>query len=115
MSTYYYPFKHGITSVRLSEGPEHDRLEVWQRHGKCGELVVDRGTGRYIAQEFCSCKPLLRTGFGGAQLGVVVETLLGSADLKSSEYLWGDNGQVYTVEEIRQMAGKGRTASKEER
>ena len=108
MSTYYYPFKNGITSVRLTEGPGHDRVEVWQRHGKCGELVFDLGTGREMARAFCSGTALMQTTYGGESIGIVVNRLVGSSDLKLSDYLLSDDGTLCTVQEIMDMAGSRR-------
>lgn len=39
-----------ITSVRVEEGPGHDRVMVWNRGGCAGELVVEKGDGHHIAQ-----------------------------------------------------------------
>jgi hypothetical protein len=38
-----------ITTVRVEEGLGHDRVHVWNRGGKAGELVVDKGDGHRIA------------------------------------------------------------------
>lgn len=37
-----------ITTIRLEEGPGHDRLHVWNRGGKAGELVVELGDGKEL-------------------------------------------------------------------
>ena len=108
MSEYYYPFKNGITSVRLTEGPGHDRLEVWQRGGKCGELVFDLGTGRIMASLFCDDKPLLQTTYGGSSLGTVVNKLPGSDRLTLSTYLLSETGKVVTVDEVMSRSGRGK-------
>lgn len=52
MTRVYYSKYHGqdghptsalvVSSVRVTDGPGHGRIEVWNRGGKAGELVVDR-------------------------------------------------------------------------
>lgn len=39
-----------ITTVRVEEGPGHDNVHVWNRGGKAGVLVVDKGDGHRIAE-----------------------------------------------------------------
>jgi len=39
-----------VTSVRIVEGPAHDLVRVWNRHGLAGELVVRRGDCRALAR-----------------------------------------------------------------
>jgi hypothetical protein len=38
-----------VSSVRGEEGPGHDRVHVWNRGGKSGELVVNHGDGQSLA------------------------------------------------------------------
>ena len=40
MSTSYYRLQDPFTSLRLEEGPGHDRLTVWEQHANCGTLTV---------------------------------------------------------------------------
>ncbi len=45
-----------ITTVKLKEGPAHDDVHVWNRHGKSGYLTVTLGDGLTIARNmFCGC------------------------------------------------------------
>jgi hypothetical protein len=37
-----------VSSCRLEEGPEHDRVRAWNRHAFAGELVVQKGDGLVI-------------------------------------------------------------------
>lgn len=37
-----------FTSIRLKRDIGHDVVAFWQNHGKCGELVVDKGTGEVL-------------------------------------------------------------------
>ena len=34
-----------VTTVRLEEGPGHDRVHIWNRGGKAGVLTVNVGDG----------------------------------------------------------------------
>jgi len=38
-----------ISSVRVEHGPGHDHVHVWNRGGKAGVLVVEKGDGNSIA------------------------------------------------------------------
>lgn len=38
-----------ISSVRIERGPGHDRILVWNRGGKSGELVVNKEDSDAIA------------------------------------------------------------------
>ena len=38
-----------ISSVRVEPGPAHDRVHVWNRGGKAGVLVVEKGDGNAVA------------------------------------------------------------------
>lgn len=38
-----------VSSVKLEEGPAHDRLRIWNRHGLAGELVLQKGDGVRMA------------------------------------------------------------------
>lgn len=37
-----------VSSLRVEEGPAHDHVHVWNRGGKAGELVVQRGDGETL-------------------------------------------------------------------
>ena len=40
--------KKFFSSIRLEEGPGHDRLGFWQAGAKNGELVLTKDTGMYL-------------------------------------------------------------------
>lgn len=39
-----------VTTVKVTQGPVHDRIRVWNRGGCAGELVVTAGDGLKIAK-----------------------------------------------------------------
>ena len=50
-----------ISSVRVEHGPGHDHVHVWNRGGKAGILVVNKGEGDQIAARLLdSYEPTLR-------------------------------------------------------
>ena len=102
MSTNYYPFLCGISSVRLEQGPGHDRVAVWQRGGKCGELVVDLGTGLAIAKLFCSDTPILHAYYGGTGVGLVIERSPASAGLPLPRYVLSENGELFETNALKE-------------
>jgi hypothetical protein len=44
-----------VSSVKLDEGPAHDRLRIWNRHGFAGELVLQKGDGVRLAALLGRC------------------------------------------------------------
>lgn len=53
----YTEFRNGerslITSVRLYEGPGHDRVVIFNRGAQAGELMLQKGDGMYVASKLC--------------------------------------------------------------
>ena len=39
-----------VSSVRLIQGPGHERIQVWNRGGHAGELVVKVGDGLALVE-----------------------------------------------------------------
>ena len=103
MSTDYYPFLCGISSVRITKGPGHDRIEVWQRGGKCGELVVDLGTGQAIAKLFCNDVHVLHSHYGGIDKGVIVEKTPSFNEETIGPYVLSEYGELVTVDELLKL------------
>lgn len=110
MSTSYYYIQEPITSLRLEEGPGHDRLTVWQSGANAGTLVLTKGSARTIISLFAEhaeddrCP--MRTHFGGVEVGcVVTENVRG---LDPSLILISEYGELFTVAQIRAFAGEGR-------
>ena len=113
MSTAYYRLREPITSLALEEGPAHDRLRIWERHGLAGELVVSAGSGREIARMFFETGVddlhcAIHTYYGGAERGGV-GTVNDPTLPDSATVLDGDTGEVLTVGEVKGYAGLGRT------
>ena len=113
MSTAYYRLREPITLLQLEEGPEHDRLRIWEHHALAGELVVSAGEGREIARMFFRTEMddvhcAIYAYAGGPEEGLVV-TLNDPTLPDSAVVLDGDTGEVLTVGEVRAFAGLGRT------
>ena len=113
MSTAYYRLREPITSLQLEEGPGHDRLRIWERHGLAGELVVSAGSGREIARMFFLTEAddmhcAIHAYYGGAARGCVV-TVNDFTMLDSALVLNGDTNKVLTVGGVKAFAGLGRT------
>lgn len=108
MSTSYYYLKEPVSSVRLEEGPEHDRLSVWVAGGHAGTLTVPAGSGRTLCLAFAetgaddlAC-PLF--AYGTRDGRVVKENVRGLAD---DLILVDESGRPCTVREIRASGRKG--------
>lgn len=43
--------KDMISSVRVEPGPRHDHVHIWNRGGKAGILIVEKGDGNKIASK----------------------------------------------------------------
>jgi len=96
MSTYWYPFRKTISSVRLEKTPGHDILHVWQRGGKCGSLTLDQGTGEAISELFIDSLPAFH-----------VWNDAGTVKIKKCEgyrpestYLMSEYGDLLRIEEV---------------
>lgn len=109
MSTSYYHFRPPITSVRVEEGPSHDRITVFESKANAGTLTVSRGLGKVIASFFAyevdDNKAPMRTHFGGKGRGCVVTVQ--DPHLHDDTFLIDEFGQVYTVRAIKQFDGNG--------
>ena len=110
MSTSYYHFRPPITSVRLEEGPSHDRLTIFETRANIGTLVLSKGMGKtvasYFADEVEDNRAPLRTHFGGKGRGCVVT--VNDPHLHDETYVIDEYGQVYTVAQVKAMDGRGR-------
>lgn len=109
MSTSYYYFNPPITSVRVDEGPGHDRVTVFIDGKNAGTLIVSAGQGKAIACLFANkvtddMAPM-RTHYGGKGVGCVVTVL--DPDLRDDNHLIDEYGRVYTARKIKQLAGRG--------
>jgi hypothetical protein len=49
-----------ISSVQVTEGSIHDKVQVWNRGGLAGELTVAHGDGKKLAARLDESKPHLR-------------------------------------------------------
>lgn len=107
MSTSYYYIEEPFTSIRLLEGPVHDRVSLWESHGLAGTLTVSHGKGRSLVRRFIQYaddpQAPLRTHWGGKEVGcVVTENIRGLAD---DLVLIDEYGEPVTVGVIRARAG----------
>ena len=113
MSTSYYYVAEPFTSIRLEEGPTHDRVTLWESHGNAGTLTVARGHGRQLVKRFAEeCddgRAPMRTHFGGRGVGCIVTENV--RDLADDLVLISEYGDVLTVGEIRRCAGHGADAT----
>src|SRR3990170_3080808 len=104
MSTSYYRLKEEITSLRLEEGPAHDRLAVWENHALAGTLTLSLGQGRRIAKYFAQTDedgahcPLRSYWVGGERGTVVYEN---GAPLPDEAIVVSEYGQVLTAAQVR--------------
>lgn len=46
-----------VSSIRLEEGPAHDRIHVWNRGGKSGTLIVELGDGMSFVERLFGSTP----------------------------------------------------------
>lgn len=113
MSTSYYRLAEPFTSLRLEEWPGHDRLTVFESHANCGTLTMSRGHGRLVAMRFASrdgddssCP--MRTHWGGADVGAVVDVNESGRGLADDITLISEYGDVLTVGEVKARAGARR-------
>jgi hypothetical protein len=109
MSTSYYHFIHPVTSVKINEGPVHDRVTVFESHAQTGTLTVSKGMGKkfasFFAEEVDDNLAPMRTHFGGKGRGCVVT--IHDEHLHPDTYLIDEYGSVFTVAEIKAMDGRG--------
>lgn len=110
MSTSYNKPIEGITSLRLEEGPEHDRLTVWVEHSNAGTLVVPHSWGRRLVNMFSSdngddSQDAMRTHWGGKDVGAV---LTDNAHLPEDAVLISEYGEVLTAGQVRARGGARR-------
>ena len=113
MSTAYYRLRAPITSLRLEEGPGHDRLHIWEHHALAGELVLSLGSGREVARFFFETNAddvhcAIHAYAGGPSEGMIV-TVNDLTLRDSAVVLDGDTDEVLTVGEVKAFAGLGRT------
>jgi len=114
MSTSYYYIREPFTSVRLEEGPGHDRVTLWERGANCGTLVLSLGSGKRLVSMFAAgddddSRAPIRTHYGGKDVGAVVTENVSGLD--PSLVLISEYGEPLTVEQIRARAGHGKNAS----
>lgn len=110
MSTAFYAFRGRISSARLAEGPGHDVVAVWQRGAKIGELTVTKGTGKEVLAMFRSEAPAFHAYYGGEESGTVVEATEDGKGMPPSEYVLSEDGELFTVHDVLQLAGRGKKA-----
>ena len=111
MSTSYCVPIEGVTNLRLTEGPVHDRLAIWIEHGLAGELTVPSGWGRRLVCLFSSdnyddSQDAMRTHWGGSEVGSVVTD---RAHLPGDVVLISEYGDVTTAGEVRLLDGAKRS------
>lgn len=107
MSTAYYPLRDPITSIKVEEGPSHDRVSIWESGGLAGVLTVSKGAGSRIAFMLAdTTDEVLRTGWGGDSIGCVVYGRLKT--LAPDLCVVSEYGEVMTVSEVAAMAGNGK-------
>ena len=111
MSTSYYRLIEPFTSLRLEEGPGHDRLTVFEEHANCGTLTFSKGLGRSVARLFTKYEDdgqvPLRTHWGGKDRGSIVtvnDPILPNETTVISEY-----GDILTVGQVKARDGVKRS------
>ena len=109
MSTSYYHFRPPVTSVKVEEGPAHDRVTVFENRANAGTLTVSKGLGKtfvsFFTDEVDDPVAPIRTHFGGKGRGCVVT--IQELHLHPDTYLADEYGQVFTVAQITAMDGRG--------
>lgn len=112
MSTSYYRFKDPISSVRLEEGPGHDRLTIWENGANAGTLTLSLGTGRTIVKMLMedvhdgACP--MRTHWGGVDRGTVVTINPSGKELTDDIVLVSEYGEVLKVADVKARDGARR-------
>lgn len=110
MSTSYYRLKEPFTSLRLQEGPGHDRITLWENGANCGTLTVSKGRGRMVARSFAEyaddSRCPLRTHWGGPDHGAVVT--VNDPDISDDATVISEYGDVLTVREVKARDGTRR-------
>lgn len=98
MSTGFHRMNPPVTSVRLDEGPGHDRVSVWTDHGLSGTLTVTAGQGRRLCLVLTRAdQAVTRVGVGDGMVGLIVADDPPEPD----ECLVSDYGDVTTLSELR--------------
>src|SRR5690606_26482527 len=101
-----------ISSVRFETLGNHCHITVWTHGGNSGTLIVAKEDAVSFARMFSDrCDdPYAPIGshFGGADVGMIItENVRG---LDPHLQLIDEYGDVWTVEEVRAKAGKGKVA-----
>jgi len=101
MSTSYYGLSDPITSLRLEEGPGHDRLTVWEGNALAGTLVLSLGEGRHVAMMFADqdCERA-NTSYGGKDVGCRVNC---DPALRDDLVVISEYGEVTTIGAVRAL------------
>lgn len=112
MSTSYYYLKEPFTSATMYEDGAHATIMLEVRGVPAGSLRVLKDLVPDVlyalAEPAYDNRVPMRTGFGGANAGcVVTENVRG---LDPSLVLVSEYGELFTVAEIRAMAGRGKVA-----
>ena len=102
MSTEFYPFKSGISSVRLECGPGHDVIGVWQDGAKTGELTVTKGTGKELIFLFVSDTAAFNVVNAGLGLRKVHVFPSGSS-MKPYQFVLSEYGELMRVQDVLRL------------
>jgi hypothetical protein len=107
MSTKYYELRKPFTSIRLEEGPGHDRITLWEGHANAGTLTVTKGRGRTAVKLFVhdlDCP--IHTYWGGQECGVVV--IVHDTEMPDTTTVVSEYGDAMTVAEVKALNGAHR-------
>lgn len=113
MSTSYYRLTEPFTSIKMEEGPGHDRVKLWEHGALAGELVLTKGWGKRVCLLFAlheednECP--LRTHWGGQDRGAVVT--VNDKAMPNEACVISEYGEPLTVQQVKERDGTRRSDS----
>lgn len=98
MSTSYYRLRQPITSVRVDDTGEHDRISIWIAHGLAGSLLTRKLETKVILRMFAQEAPSF---YVYCDTGRKVRCVVIEEGLKDEECLVSDYGELFSVKEVK--------------
>jgi len=101
MSTSYYRLKPPITSIRIDDLGNHDRINVWVSHGLSGSLTVSKDETPQILFMFAEIEldeTKCITATWSKLFGTIINNDKGLSD---TDCVISEYGKLHTIGEIR--------------